>query len=132
MDLAGGEYQDAHEQAHATDIAKRFSNRTVSTSQIVFFGLTGGLMPCPAALTVLLICLQLKKFVLGFTLVICFSFGLALTMVTTGALAAWSVHHASKRFKDFGEFTRKAPYVSSVLLVAMGLFFTIQGWPNLP
>jgi nickel/cobalt exporter len=131
MDLAGGDYQDAHERAHATDIAKRFSNRTVSTSQIIFFGLTGGLMPCPAALTVLLICLQLKKFALGFTLVICFSFGLALTMVTTGALAAWSVHHASKRFKGFGEFARKAPYVSSVLLVAMGLFFAFQGWRHL-
>ncbi len=132
VDVSDGEYQDAHERAHAGDIARRFSNRTVSTGQIVFFGLTGGLMPCPAALTVLLVCLQLKKFALGFTLVLCFSFGLAITMVTTGALAAWSVQHASKRFKGFGGFARKAPYVSSVLLVAMGLFFAFQGWRHLP
>ena len=132
MDLADSEYQDAHERAHADDIARRFSNRTVSTGQIVFFGFTGGLMPCPAALTVLLVCLQLKKFALGFTLVLCFSFGLAITMVTTGVLAAWSVQHASKRFKGFGAFARKAPYVSSVLLIAMGLFFAFQGWRHLP
>ena len=132
MDLADGKYQDAHERAHASDIERRFANRTVSTSQIVFFGLTGGLMPCPAALTVLLICLQLKKFALGFTLVVCFSAGLAITMVTTGALAAWGVRHASRRFKGFGEFARKAPYVSSALLVAMGLFFAFQGWRHLP
>jgi nickel/cobalt exporter len=132
MDLADGEYQDAHERAHASDIARRFTNRTVSTGQIVIFGLTGGLMPCPAALTILLICLQLKKFALGFTLVICFSVGLALTMVMAGVIAAWSVQHASKRFKGFGEFARKAPYISSSLLVAMGLFFMIQGWRHLP
>jgi len=132
LELADGEYQDAHEQAHASDIARRFSNRTVNTGQIVLFGLTGGLMPCPAALTVLLVCLQLKKFALGFTLVLCFSFGLAITMVTTGALAAWSVQHAAKRFKGFGGFARKAPYVSSILLIAMGLFFVFQGWRHLP
>ena len=132
MDLAGGEYQDAHERAHAGDIARRFENRTVSTGQIVIFGLTGGLMPCPAALTVLLVCLQLKKFALGFTLVICFSVGLAITMVTAGAIAAWGVQHASKRIKGFGEFARKAPYGSSALLVAMGLFFAIQGLIHLP
>jgi ABC-type nickel/cobalt efflux system permease component RcnA len=93
--LADGEYQDAHARAHAEDIARRFTNRTVGTGQIVLFGLTGGLMPCPAALTVLLVCLQLKKFALGFTLVLSFSFGLAITMVAAGAVAAWSVQHAS-------------------------------------
>jgi nickel/cobalt exporter len=132
VDLADGEYQDAHERAHASDIEKRFANRTVTTGQIVFFGLTGGLLPCPASLTVLLVCLQLKKFALGFTLVLCFSIGLAITMVATGTLAAWSVQHASKRFKGFGEFARKAPYVSSALLIAMGLFFAFQGWRHLP
>jgi hypothetical protein len=73
----GVEYQDAHERAHAQDIAKRFANRAVTTPQIVLFGITGGLMPCPAAFTILLVCLQVKKVVLGFSLVAAFSFGLA-------------------------------------------------------
>lgn len=130
--MTDGEYQDAHERAHASDIERRFANRRVSTGQIVLFGITGGLMPCPAAFTVLLVCLQLKQFALGFALVLCFSFGLALTMVTTGAIAAWSVQHASKRIKGFGEFARKAPYASALLLIAMGLFFMVQGWRHLP
>jgi nickel/cobalt exporter len=131
LDVSDGEYEDAHERAHAADIAKRFANRTVTTPQIILFGLTGGLLPCPAALTVLLVCLQLKQVTLGFTLVLCFSIGLALTLVATGTLAAWSVHHASKRIKGFGEFARKAPYFSSALLIAMGLFIAIQGWRHL-
>ncbi len=131
LDVSDGEYEDAHERAHAADIAKRFSNRTVTTPQIILFGLTGGLLPCPAALTVLLVCLQLKQVTLGFTLVLCFSIGLALTLVATGTLAAWSVHHASKRIKGFGNFARKAPYFSSALLIAMGLYIAFQGWRHL-
>src|SRR5436190_440576 len=108
----GLEYQDAHEAAHALDLQKRFMNRTVTTPQIVLFGLTGGLLPCPAAFTVLLVCLQVKQFTLGFGLVAAFSLGLAITMVTVGAMAAWSVRHAERRFSGFGELMRKAPYVS--------------------
>ena len=53
-------YQDAHERAHANDIQRRFEGREVTNWQILLFGLTGGLIPCPAAITVLLICIQLK------------------------------------------------------------------------
>jgi len=126
------EFQDAHELAHAQDIVRRFAGRTVTTPQIILFGVTGGLMPCPAAFTVLLVCLQLKKVSLGFAIVGAFSFGLALTMVTTGALAAWSVRHAEKRFKGFGEVMRRAPYFSCILLVALASFMAWHGWRGLP
>ena len=125
------EFQDAHELAHAKDIAQRFAGRVVTTPQIILFGITGGLMPCPAAFTVLLVCLQLKKVALGFAVVAAFSFGLALTMVATGVLAAWSVRHAEKRFKGFGEMVRRAPYVSCVLLVALASFMAWHGWRGL-
>jgi nickel/cobalt exporter len=125
------EFQDTHERAHAQDIARRFAGRAVTTPQIILFGVTGGLMPCPAAFTVLLVCLQLKKVALGFTVVGAFSFGLALTMVATGALAAWSVRHAEKRFKGFGEVMRRAPYVSCVLLVLLATYMAWHGWHGL-
>ena len=98
LDVSSGGYADAHERAHADDIKRRFGNQHVTTGQIIMFGLTGGLIPCPASITVLLLCLQLKKFTLGATLVLCFSIGLAITMVTVGAAAALSVNHVSKRW----------------------------------
>lgn len=126
-----GEFQDAHERAHAEDLARRFENRQVTTGQIVLFGLTGGLLPCPSAFAILLVCLQLKEFTLGFALVLAFSLGLALTLVTVGALAALSVREASKRFRGFGEFARKAPYVSSTLMLLLGLVVLVQGLRHL-
>lgn len=130
--LTGDDFADAHERAHAEDIARRFAHRRVTTWQIVWFGVTGGLMPCPAAFTILLVCLQLKHFTLGFTLVACFSLGLAMTMVLSGVLAAWGVRHAEKRIKNFGRFARKAPYFSVALLTLLAGFFVIQGWQHLP
>lgn len=127
----GVEYQDAHERAHAQDIARRFANRTVTTPQIILFGITGGLMPCPAAFTILLVCLQIKRVALGFTMVAAFSFGLALTMVVVGVIAAWSLNHANKRFKGFGEWMRRAPYISCALLVLLAAFMAWQGWLGL-
>lgn len=125
------EFQDAHERAHSQDIAKRFAGRTVTTPQIILFGVTGGLMPCPAAFTVLLVCLQLKRATLGFAMVGAFSFGLALTMVATGAVAAWSVRHAEKRFSGFGEAMRRAPYVSCAMLVVLASYMAWHGWHQL-
>jgi len=123
--------ESAHELAHARDIERRFSNGNATTGQIVMFGLTGGLIPCPAAITVLLLCLQLKEFALGSVLVLCFSIGLALTLVTVGAAAALSVRHATKRFAWFSTFARRAPYFSSILIIAVGVYVGFQGWHGL-
>jgi nickel/cobalt transporter (NicO) family protein len=131
LDLATGGYQDAHELAHANDIRRTFADRNVTTGQIVLFGLTGGLIPCPAAITVLLLCLQLKQFALGFTLVLCFSIGLAITLVTVGAAAALSVRQATKRWSGFSALARRAPYFSSALIIAVGGYVGIQGWIGL-
>ncbi|GGP18085.1 nickel/cobalt efflux protein RcnA [Silvimonas iriomotensis] len=127
LDLGTDEYQDAHERAHANDIRRRFANRHVTTGQIMVFGLTGGLVPCPASITVLLLCLQLKKFSLGAALVVCFSIGLALTMVMSGTIAALSVKHVSRRWRGFGDFARKAPFVSGGLIMLVGVYMGVQG-----
>jgi len=106
-------------------------NREVTTGQIVMLGLTGGLIPCLASITVLLLCLQLKQFTLGVTLVLCFSIGPAATMVASGTIAALSVRHVSKRWSGFGTFARRAPYFSSALVIAVSLYTGYQAWLGL-
>lgn len=128
LEMNSKEYQDAHELAHANDIKRRFNGEEVSNWQILLFGLTGGLIPCPAAVTVLLICIQLKAFSLGATMVVCFSIGLALTLVTVGVAAAVSVQQATKRWSGFSTIARRAPYFSSVLIAMVGLYMGIHGY----
>ncbi len=121
------EHEDAHAREHAEQIKRRFDGREVTTGQIVLFGLTGGLMPCPAALTILLICLQLKEFTLGFSLVAGFSVGLALTLVSVGVAAAWGMRQVAKRSGAWTRVAGKAPYFSSGLLVVLGCVFIGRG-----
>jgi len=125
--LVEEEWQDAHQRAHAQDINRRFNGKEVTTGQIALFGLTGGLIPCPASITVLLICLQLKHFALGATLVFSFSIGLALTLVASGAIAALSMKHAAKRWPGFSAFSRKAPWISAALIAVVGIYMSIHG-----
>ena len=93
------------------------------------FGLTGGLIPCPASITVLLLCLQLKRIALGATLVLGFSIGLALTMVASGVIAALGVKHLARHVGSgrLGEFAAKAPYLSGGLILLVGLYMGWQG-----
>lgn len=126
-----GEYMDAHARAHAEDIKKRFANRKVTTWQIIGFGLTGGLIPCPAAVTVLLLCLQLKELVLGTALVLCFSIGLGITLVGVGVIAAIGVNHASQRSSWFSTLTTRAPYLSGVIIIFAGLYVGWHGWTGI-
>ena len=123
-----GDENDAHAREHAADIRRRFTGGKVTTAQIVMFGLTGGLIPCPAAITVLLLCIQLKQISLGIALVLCFSIGLALTMVSAGVIAALSVKHVATRWSGFSAFAQRAPYASGVLIVLVGIYMGLQGW----
>lgn len=127
IELATGGYVDAHEMAHAEDIRRRFTNREVTTGQIAIFGLSGGLIPCPGAITVLMLCLQLQRVALGAVLVLSFSVGLALTMVASGVVAALSVGHMARRWSGFGEIVRRAPYVSGGIILLVGLYVAFSG-----
>ena len=129
-DLLGGDgsYQDAHERAHAEDIKRRFVGQKVTTGQIAMFGLTGGLVPCPASVTILMICLHLKRFTLGAVMVASFSLGLAISLVSVGVIAAWGARQVGKRFGNgrFSDLARKMPYFSSGLMAIVAVLMGIQ------
>ena len=131
LDLGPIEDMDDHQRQHALEIQQRFANRTVTTGQIIMFGLTGGLIPCPASVTVLLICLQLKQITMGVVLVLCFSIGLALTMVGVGAAAALSLNRVSKTWGGFDSIAQKAPYLSGALITLVGIYTAYLGYIGL-
>ena len=120
-------FADAHERAHALEIDRRFANRQVTTGQIILFGLTGGLIPCPASITVLLLCLQVGRVGLGALLVLCFSIGLALTLVLVGVAAALGLRHAVSRWPGIEALAARAPYVSGAIVAVIGALTIAAG-----
>lgn len=64
-------------------------------------------------------------------LALCFSIELAITLVAVGVTAALSVRHATQRWSWFSGLARRAPYVSGVRIIAVGLDTGIHGWLGL-
>ena len=125
-------HRDAHELAHADEIRRRFASGNVTTGQIVMFGLSGGLIPCSAAIAVLVLCLQVNQIWLGVALVLCFSIGLAITLIAAGTIAAIGMRHFSRRWPGFGELAQRLPYLSSIVMIGLGLYVGWQGWMSVP
>lgn len=74
---------------------------------------------------------QLKQIALGFALVIAFSPGLAITLMTVGAIAAILLKQMPKHFKGLGNLVRTAPDCSAGIMVAAGMFVVVHGVRNL-
>lgn len=118
----GNDHDHGHSHAYTLPAGKK-----VTTFDIAWFGFTGGLLPCPSAIAVLLLCLQVKNFTLGIAMVAAFSLGLAITLVTVGAAAAWGLRHASTRWSRLDKYANKIPYLSGALLFCIGAMMFIKG-----
>ena len=52
----------------------------------------------------------------------------AITLVTVGATAAYSVRQATKRWSGLDTLARRAPYFSCVLIALVGIYMGYHGW----
>ena len=126
----------SHNHSHGHDHAHNHNGHShepptiaggVTTGQIIWFGFTGGLLPCPSAIAVLLVCIQLKAFSLGVAMVAAFSIGLALTLVTVGLAVVWGSGKLAKSWPGFDRLAHRLPYLSAGLVMVVGAIMTFVG-----
>src|SRR5215470_1867616 len=85
----------AHDHGHHHGADDRRAPRhhdasSVSLRQLWALGITGGIVPCPAALVVLLSALSLRRVGFGLLLIVAFSVGLALVLIAIGLLMVYA------------------------------------------
>src|SRR5262245_33416352 len=122
--------QHHHHQGHSHDHAHTGQPRQAneaSSADIVWFGFSGGLLPCPAAIAVLLVCIQIKQFALGIAMVAAFTIGLAATLVAIGLTASWAAKKASTTWPWLDRMTQRLPYLSAGIVMILGLVMTAFG-----
>jgi nickel/cobalt exporter len=119
------DHDEHHDHNHSHDVPKAVG--AVTTGQIIWFGFTGGLMPCPSAVAVLLVCLQIKAFALGVAMVAAFSVGLAATLVAIGVSVAWGTGKVAHRWSGFDRWAARLPYISVGFVMFMGVVLTAVG-----
>jgi high-affinity nickel-transport protein len=100
--------------------------QAVSLTQLFTLGITGGIIPCPAALIVLLSAFALHRIGLGFFLIVAFSVGLASVLIGFGMLMVYARRFMTHLQID-GPLTRRwLPVASSSFITILGLALAIQ------
>jgi nickel/cobalt transporter (NicO) family protein len=92
-------------------------------------GISGGLLPCPSALVVLLAAISLHRIALGLGLIVAFSAGLALSITGIG-LAAILAKRTFRRFELQGRVIGLLPAISALVIVVAGAAMTVRAIPK--
>jgi nickel/cobalt transporter (NicO) family protein len=132
-------HDHVHHHAHGTTLVHSHGGHThshtvperVSLVSLIALGVSGGLVPCPSALILMLSAIALGRPGLGLILLIGFSAGLALVLMGIGAIAVYAKHllPASKGVASKPLY-RLIPVLSSVVVICLGVVMTAvsAGW----
>ena len=101
-------------------------SRSLSLSGLLALGITGGIVPCPAALVVLLGALAFHRVAFGLFLIVAFSAGLAAVLISLGLAIVYAGRFMS-RFGAQGPLTQRwLPLASSAVITVIGITLTLQ------
>jgi ABC-type nickel/cobalt efflux system permease component RcnA len=119
-----------HEHGHSHDLGHMHRDhdldRQVSLRELLTLGISGGIVPCPAALVVLLSAVSMQRIGFGLLLIVAFSVGLAAVLITIGLLMV-SARQFMSRFQVNSRLTtRWLPLTSSAFILVFGIALAVQ------
>jgi nickel/cobalt transporter (NicO) family protein len=119
-----------HRRGHAHDHGHHHHEHDAPSGRsLVAVGITGGLLPCPSALVVLLAAISLHRVAFGMLLIVAFSAGLALSITGIGLVAVFA-KQIFKRASFNGPLVRLLPAASALVILAAGLAMTVRALPK--
>jgi ABC-type nickel/cobalt efflux system permease component RcnA len=123
----GAAGRDPHDHGwHGHGHAHLPAGERVSIRELFTLGIIGGIIPCPAALVVLLSALSLGRIGFGLLLIAAFSVGLAAVLVGIGLLMVYARRFMSRVRGDGPIVTRWLPLTSAAVMTVLGLAIAVQ------
>ena len=129
----------AHEEAHARGLEHHHDSEhghhhhvpdgPISLRALVALGVSGGIVPCPAALVVLLSAVAMGRVGFGLLLIVAFSVGLAAVLIAIGLLVVYARRLAARfgRTGVEGPLVRRwLPLASAAVITVSGVVITVQ------
>jgi ABC-type nickel/cobalt efflux system permease component RcnA len=118
------DHGDGHVHSHAMP-------ETVTARNLLAMGISGGMVPCPEALGIMIIAIGLHRIALGLGLIVSFSLGLAAVLIGIGILLVRS-RMLMERFGVLGSRMTGAviPLASAVIVTILGLGIAFGGLSN--
>jgi len=123
-----GHSHDHHEHGHGHDhgphghshMPPGADGRPVTWRSLLALGISGGLLPCPSALVVLLSAIALHRVAFGMLLIVAFSVGLAAVLTGIGLLLVYA-RRLFEYFPTNGRLLRALPVASAAFVTIAGL-----------
>ncbi len=113
-----------HNEEKAAQTGGSDKVRRVGYWQLFLLGVSGGLVPCPAAIAILLAAVAAGRLGEGLTYILLFSLGLAVVLIAIG-MAVLGAGKLANRFLDARRFARKVSIASAALITLLGLITVI-------
>jgi nickel/cobalt transporter (NicO) family protein len=124
-------HRSAHAHGHHDhhDHEHEHAPAAITRRSLVAVGVSGGLLPCPSALVVLLAAISLHRVAFGLLLIVAFSAGLALSITGIG-LVAVVAKRAFHRVSFDGRLVGALPALSALVILVAGIFMTVHAIPK--
>jgi ABC-type nickel/cobalt efflux system permease component RcnA len=114
------------EEAHAAEHARAIADAGAHWRSLVALGMSGGLVPCPGAMVILLTALSVHRAGFGLVLVTAFSLGLGIVLFVLGSLIVSVGGRIGPRRKSRFAL-RVLPVASAVAVAGIGLAIALAG-----
>ena len=125
--LRRGHPHHAHHHSHG---GHTHTHEVVGRRSLLALGVSGGLLPCPEALMVLLITIAAHRVLFGLLLIVAFSGGLASVLVSFGLLLVYARGLFQRLNLHAGLATKLLPVSSALVIVVAGGAITAQALPQ--
>lgn len=121
-------HEHGHDHGHSHHIP---DPSEISWRSLLALGVSGGLVPCPDAIAILLIAVAIQRLLLGLVLILAFSAGLAAVLIAIGVALVTGKGLLARRFERFEPATRWLPLVSAVIVTGLGLLVALRAATSL-
>jgi ABC-type nickel/cobalt efflux system permease component RcnA len=115
--------------SHGHDHHDHDHHHRTGLRSLVAVGVSGGLLPCPSALVVLLAAISLHRIAFGLLLIVAFSAGLALTVTAVGLVAVLARGTFARVGFD-GRLVGLLPAASALVILVAGVAMTLHALPK--
>jgi nickel/cobalt exporter len=122
-------HRRAHRHGHHHHHGHDHAHEGPGLRSLVAVGVSGGLLPCPSALVVLLAAISLHRVAFGMLLILAFSIGLAAAITGVGLVAVLA-KRAFGRVSFEGRLVSVLPALSAFVILLAGVAMTARALPK--
>jgi nickel/cobalt exporter len=120
-----GAHHDHHHHHHSHAHDHPHEHAPIGRGSLLSLGVSGGLVPCPEALVVLMISISLRRLGLGLAILVAFSLGLAVVLIAIGSAMVMAAP-LLQRVTGENRLTRALPVASAATVTLLGLAIVVQ------